>query len=338
MNYDEILKAIDDIDTVTLESEMGVCNAMLDMYDKMQIIAECYEGESLDMFTIYQERFADDVKSEMKKSGEGKSTLMKILSVVPRLIKAVITSLKKKFSANNGKKKAADLKTAFANSENKKLFAGILAGGAAVTTIGIVSNAKNKKRTAEIEKAMKEAEQLHISISEHRETIKTQVDKLKDSANVLLELGKDVGEILSKTTSTRLGLKYYNFMQWSTTSEEADSANGCMLLILKGISMLKKTIEDITPKPSDEKDMRFDDEIETLKELVDAMEKSAASLKKLIDDAKSQLESAKEIHDKSIKTFHAAFDEKTKISNIGKLELFENMPIVQPTRLKNCQK
>lgn len=93
---DEILKSIDEIENVTLESEMAVCHAMLDMYDKMEIIAECYEGESLDMFTIYQEGFADDVKSEMKKSGQGKSTAMKLISALPRLITAIIKSLKKK--------------------------------------------------------------------------------------------------------------------------------------------------------------------------------------------------------------------------------------------------
>lgn len=306
---DEILKSIDEIESVTLESEMAVCNAMLNAYDKMEIIAECYEGESLDMFTIYQEGFADDVKSEMKKSGEGKSTLMKILSVVPRLIKAVIASLKKKFSENNGKKKAADLKTTLANSENKKLLAAILAGGAAVTTIGVVSNVKNKKRAAEIEKAIKEAEQEHISLSEHRETIKAQVNRMKDSANVLLELGRDTGEALFKAHSPRLGLKYYNFAQWSTTSEEADSANGSMLLMLKAIPMLKKTIEAITPDSSDEKAVHFDDEIETLKELVDTMEKSVVHLKKLIDDAKSQLKSAKKIHDDALNCYKDAFSD-----------------------------
>lgn len=309
MNYDEILKAIDDIDTVTLESEISVCSSMLDVYGKMKVIAEYYEGDSIEAFSVYQEGFADDVKSEMKKSGEGKSTLMKILSVVPRLIKAVIASLKKKFSANNGKKKAADLKTALSNSENKKLLAGILAGSAAVTTIGVVSNAKNKKRAAEIEKRIKEAEQEHISLSEHRESVETMISALQQHTKDLLELGRDAGEALSKNPSPRLGLKYYNFAQWSTTSEEGDSANGCMLLILRHINRLKKAIEAITPDPSDEKGVRFDDEIETLKELVDTMEKSVASLKKLIDEAKSQLESAKKIHDDALHYYKDAFSD-----------------------------
>ena len=96
MNYDEILKAIDDIDTVTLESEISVCSSMLDVYGKMKVIAEYYEGDSIEAFSVYQEGFKDDVKNEMKASGRGKNSVMKILTVVPRLIMAVIKAFKKK--------------------------------------------------------------------------------------------------------------------------------------------------------------------------------------------------------------------------------------------------
>lgn len=91
----EILNSIDQIDDITTEYTVSTMNSMIDSYEKSAIILENYEGDDLSSFTIFQE---GGIMDDVKKQGQGQSTLMKILSFIPRLIKAIFHKIKKAIS------------------------------------------------------------------------------------------------------------------------------------------------------------------------------------------------------------------------------------------------
>lgn len=88
----EILNSIDLIDDITTEYTVNTMNSMIDSYEKSAIILENYEGDDLSSFSIFQE---GEIMDDVKKQGKGQSTLMKILSFIPRLIKAIFHKIKK---------------------------------------------------------------------------------------------------------------------------------------------------------------------------------------------------------------------------------------------------
>ena len=85
---EEILDCIDDIDKITMESELSVLSSMIDAYDKSIMILENYEGDDVSCFDIFQEGFKDDVK-EAFKGKDGEHILKKILMAIPRLFMAI---------------------------------------------------------------------------------------------------------------------------------------------------------------------------------------------------------------------------------------------------------
>ena len=91
----EILNSIDLIDDITTEYTVNTMNSMIDSYEKSAIILENYEGDDLSSFTILQE---GEIMDDVKKQGQGQGTLMKILSFIPRLIKAIFHKIKKAIS------------------------------------------------------------------------------------------------------------------------------------------------------------------------------------------------------------------------------------------------
>ena len=64
----EVLASIDSMNEVVQESEFGVLMSLLDQADKASVILENYNGNDLDMFSIYQEaeEATDDGDSEKK--------------------------------------------------------------------------------------------------------------------------------------------------------------------------------------------------------------------------------------------------------------------------------
>ena len=88
----EILNSIDQIDDITTEYTVNAMNSMIDSYEKSTLILENYEGDDLSSFSIFQE---GEIMDDVKKQGKGQSTLMKILSFIPRLIKAIFNKIKK---------------------------------------------------------------------------------------------------------------------------------------------------------------------------------------------------------------------------------------------------
>lgn len=93
MNRDEILKMIDNIDSVKNDSEIHVIESMINLIDKTFMISEYYEGDDISTFAVFQESdsILDKVKKESKKDD---NKFITILMFLPRLIKALINSIK----------------------------------------------------------------------------------------------------------------------------------------------------------------------------------------------------------------------------------------------------
>ena len=194
---DEIIKSIDNIDEVITESEIDVCLSLLDSYVKMSDIIENYVGH-VNNLNIFQEGFGDDVKKSMTETGKNKSILFKILTIIPRLIHAIVTAIRNKFlkiseSAEKTGKEFTE-KFAKATEEQKKKIVGMfdrdkekrikiiigsaIAAGAAVLTAESISKIK--------ERHAKKLEELHaVNMKEiHTMLEKIVEDELHD------ELGK----------------------------------------------------------------------------------------------------------------------------------------------------
>ena len=91
MIISEVLDAIDNINSITIESEISMCESLLSSYDKMLIIEENYNGDDIDGFKIFQEASNMDlVKEDLKKQNKGKSALNKIIFTIPRLIRSLL--------------------------------------------------------------------------------------------------------------------------------------------------------------------------------------------------------------------------------------------------------
>ena len=95
MIRDEVLKSIDSIDESCIDSEMAVMEAMIADFEKYSMIMESYDGDVDQYDSIFQEgKVLDKVKKEGKKDD---NKLVTVLMFIPRLIKALIDVLKKKF-------------------------------------------------------------------------------------------------------------------------------------------------------------------------------------------------------------------------------------------------
>lgn len=95
MIRDEVLKSIDSIDESCIDSEMAVMEAMIADFEKYSMIMENYDGDVDQYDSIFQEgKVLDKVKKEGKKDS---NKLVTVLMFIPRLIKALVDVLKKKF-------------------------------------------------------------------------------------------------------------------------------------------------------------------------------------------------------------------------------------------------
>lgn len=96
----QILDAIDDINLITYECEYNTICEMYNSYDKASLILEYYEGDNVDAFNVFDDtdNFYQEssVSDKMKKSGAKYNTLMKILTFIPRLIKALFQTISEK--------------------------------------------------------------------------------------------------------------------------------------------------------------------------------------------------------------------------------------------------
>ena len=128
MIVSEVLDAIDNINSITIESEINTCRSLLYSYDKMLIIEEYYDGNDIDDFKMFQEgEKLDLIKEDLKKQNEGKSTLNKILFTIPRLIRSIFRLITGKLKKSSEKAKQVSEK--YKKVKNEKNFkpAGLIA-------------------------------------------------------------------------------------------------------------------------------------------------------------------------------------------------------------------
>ena len=104
---EDIIESINNIETVTVESEMNVLDSLIDEYHKSMMIYENYRGEDIGEFSVYQEGFGDTVKKGLNK---GKAIFIKIWNMIKKLfsfisrqIMRVINFVKRIFKKGNPK-------------------------------------------------------------------------------------------------------------------------------------------------------------------------------------------------------------------------------------------
>lgn len=101
-----ILSAIDNIDDIMMESEMDVLSSMIDSYDKAMTIMENYDGDDMESFSIFQEADSSAVQSgdpstaNSANAKKNDSIFLKILMLIPNLIKQLIAAIKKAWNGN----------------------------------------------------------------------------------------------------------------------------------------------------------------------------------------------------------------------------------------------
>lgn len=95
MTKDIILESIDSIDASCLDTEIAVIEAMVSSYEKYSIISENCDCDIEQFDFVIQEGAAlDRVKKESKKDD---NKLITVLKFIPRLIRALVDIIKKKF-------------------------------------------------------------------------------------------------------------------------------------------------------------------------------------------------------------------------------------------------
>lgn len=127
MYTNEILNAIDDINLITSECEYDTINEMYNSYNKASMILENYDGNDLSSFNVFNDTdsfYQESVSDKMKQSGAKYGTLMKIITFIPRLIKALFQTIIEKFKkVDNNKTKTDTSKIKKAPKEIKQKLA-----------------------------------------------------------------------------------------------------------------------------------------------------------------------------------------------------------------------
>lgn len=91
MERNDVIEAIDEINSVITESSVGVYDALLESYDKAETILENYDGDDISSFSFFQE---GKIMDEVKKQGKGDKSVGKtILFFIPRLIAALFNAI-----------------------------------------------------------------------------------------------------------------------------------------------------------------------------------------------------------------------------------------------------
>lgn len=88
-----IIAKIDDINDNISFSELSVMESIVENYQKAYLIQESYEGIKLDNFVIFQESNIIDIVTG--KNNENESVVTKITHFIPRLIQAIIDTIKR---------------------------------------------------------------------------------------------------------------------------------------------------------------------------------------------------------------------------------------------------
>ena len=202
----QILDAIDDINIITAECEYNTICEMYNSYDKASLILEYYEGDNVDAFNVFDDtdNFYQEssVSDKMKKSGAKYNTFMKIITFIPRLVKALFQTIKemfKKIKPSKELQKAPKevkekLTTVFDKKKDKKkriaTVASLILGAGAVgvaTKVGVrklrVRHFQNLADSVDdaINQFFKELKDRNMSLDDlvdYREDFKDKIEKI----------------------------------------------------------------------------------------------------------------------------------------------------------------
>lgn len=206
----EVISAIDNIDSTIMESEIDTCLAISKSYDKMLFIEEYYNGEFINEFSIFQEgKIMDDVKQQ----GKGMSTFKKIISFIPRLIKALIKSVKSKLNINDNINKL--IKNEKKIDKYKKV---MILSSIGVPLIGnIAHNAISKRKENK-----KIVDGYVKTINEYKSKEEDYQNRIKEIENKVYQLSKII-QMFGKTVNSDIVTKadYHDFdKMYSTLVDE----------------------------------------------------------------------------------------------------------------------
>ena len=219
----QILDAIDDINIITAECEYNTICEMYNSYDKASLILEYYEGDNVDAFNVFDDtdNFYQEsgVSDKMKKSGAKYNTFMKIITFIPRLVKALLQTIKEKFKKIKPSKELQKapkevkekLTTVFDKKKDKKkriaTVASLILGAGAVgvaTGVGVhklrkhsvnaelVEEEDDQEPTPEVEKIAEQiADNIDSNIDDINKRYKALVNKLYSHDSMQLPPDED---------------------------------------------------------------------------------------------------------------------------------------------------
>lgn len=319
----QIIDAIDDINLITSECEYNTICEMYNSYDKASLILEYYEGEDVSSFGLFQE---SSVSDKMKKSGEKYNTFMKIITFIPRLIKALFQTIKEKFKKIKPSKELQKapkevkekLATAFDKKTDKKkriaTIASLILGAGAVgvaTGVGVHKLSGGNDNT-DVEK---EAENIVNNIDNNLEDInnryKNLVNKLYSHDSMPLPEEED------QSVGVRFNDKKDSVEYIYDRSDVGMISFRCLYLSLIKTNVLMLNITTIRVPNDGEVINRLNESADTLlKRLNDEKKEEYQNNSDAgfgTDEATDTLEKIVEEHDKYIDKFNKRSEEDKKI-------------------------
>lgn len=188
-----LINMIDKIEDECLTQESFVLSRVCDVYLKASTLLESYEGDDLSSFEIFQEQ---SIREDMKEQSKGMGIIMKFLTLIPRLVKAIINKIKNNKSVDDNitpqqKKEADDYVKRIIKSGRKSRISSDLKGLIFAISFGAVGSAsifgilKLKAKIKDIRKIKNDKEKAKRYIEEYT---KSNIEGMK-------QLGVNVNDL-----------------------------------------------------------------------------------------------------------------------------------------------
>ena len=303
----QILDAIDDINLITSECEYNTICEMYNSYDKASMILEYYEGEDVSSFGVFDDTHSfyqeSSVSDKMKKSGAKYNTFMKIITFIPRLVKALLQTIKEKFKKIKPSKELQKapkevkekLTTVFDKKKDKKkriaTIASLILGTGVVgvaTGVGVHKLRKrNYKKSLDklgdtIVKLFDEIEDrsgVHLmtlgDLADYREDLKDKVEKL---GSLFVIVDDDTSTLKERKRAVRDAITLLNEMKKEVMKIEV-------------VPKDKKEVMKIEAVPKDKKE-NVVEEINELENEITELENELAELSNASDEDESIVQSS----------------------------------------------
>lgn len=264
----QIIDLIDDINVTESDVRYDTMCKMYESYDKASMIIEYYDGDNIDAFNIFNDtdNFYQEssISDKMKDSGKKYGTLMKILTFIPRLIKALIQTISEKLKKtkpakelqNASKETKKSLADAFDKKKDKKKRVAIVtslilgAGAAGIATkVGVDKSSTNTKQNKP-----KGTPTSNPEVEKKAEKIVDEIDKtidiLKKKADEINKKIKDLGLPINKNEADKYDSVYVRRNDYLGKPEhmyfmildEAKLSIVCQTIVFNTCRMIKDAI------------------------------------------------------------------------------------------------